>query len=127
MHNAADDRLQNGASRHQGTDETGNDATDPDQAGSGGDGADDGTTEEGHGGGAASSLPGAIAATAAMLRLAEGVVAAGRKVDLTGLEDRIGLVCARALDLPPDEGARLRPDLVALLRDLDALAVALRQ
>jgi hypothetical protein len=126
MHNAADDRLQNGASRHQGTDETGNDTTDSDRAGSGGDGADDGTTEAGDGGGVDSSLTEAIGATAAMLRLAEGIVAAGRQVDLAGLEDRIGLVCAQALDLPPDEGVRLRPGLVALLRDLDALAVALR-
>lgn len=68
----------------------------------------------------------AIAATAALLRLAEGLAAAGRPVDLAGLDDRIGLLCAQALDLAPADGARLRGDLAALLRDLDALGVALR-
>lgn len=76
--------------------------------------------------GGAAALDEAIAATAAMLRLAEGLAAAGRQVDLAGLDDRIGLVCALALDLPPAEGARVRPGLAALLHDLDALGAALR-
>jgi hypothetical protein len=104
MQNAANGSPQNGDASQEGIGATGGD-------------------ERGAGGGVAE----AIAATAAMLRLAEGMATAGRTVDLAGLEDRIGLVCARALDLPAEDGARVRVALVALLRDLDALGVALRR
>ena len=87
-----------------------------------------GAALDGYGGGAAvASLREAIVAAAAMLRLAEGIAAAGRPVDLAGLEDRLGRICAQALDLPPAEGAGVRAELVALLAALDALALALRR
>ncbi len=132
MHNAADGQPQNGVAPDRGN---------PDQGGVGQGVRDPGPDDrgcvragagalgigDGHGRGAAASLREAIAAAAAMLRLAEGIATAGRKVDLAGLDDRLGRICAQALDLPPAEGARLRAELVALLGDLDALAAALRQ
>lgn len=122
MHNAADRRPQNGAAQH------------PD-----GPGADAGHTapglpdvgeaagDDGHGGFVAGSLPGAIEAAGAMIRLAEGIAAAGRPIDLQGLDDTVGRICAQALDLPPAAGARLRPGLARLVAELDRLSVALRR
>lgn len=59
------------------------------------------------------------------LGVARGLVEAGRAVDLVGLEERVGLVCAKALDLPPAEGRAMRGDLVALLARVEALSIAL--
>jgi hypothetical protein len=50
---------------------------------------------------------------------------AGRAIDLTGLDDRVGLLCAKSLDLPPDEGRRVRPRLIALSSAVDALSRAM--
>jgi hypothetical protein len=58
------------------------------------------------------------------LGLARGLVEAGRSVDLTGLQDQVGLLCAKALDLPPAEGRAMRGDLIALLARVDALTAA---
>ena len=60
------------------------------------------------------------------LSVARGLVEAGRHVDLAGLEDQIGLLCAKALDLPPAEGRAVRDDLIALLARVEALSGALR-
>jgi hypothetical protein len=46
-------------------------------------------------------------------------------IDLNGLEDQVGLLCAKALDLQPDDGRAMRNDLVAVLARVDALGVAL--
>lgn len=59
------------------------------------------------------------------LGVARGLVEAGRHVDLAGLEDQVGLLCAKALDLPPEDGRAVRADLFALLARVDALSVAL--
>jgi hypothetical protein len=59
------------------------------------------------------------------LRIARAFLESGRSVDLTGLNGHIGLVCAQALDLPPDQGRTLRPQLVQLLEETDRLARAL--
>jgi hypothetical protein len=56
------------------------------------------------------------------LRLAGVLVAARRPVDLVGLEDTVGRLCAACLDLPPDLGRAQRLRLLALLAELDALA-----
>lgn len=61
------------------------------------------------------------------LSVARGLVEAGRAVDLAGLEDQVGLVCAKALDLQPAEGRLIRGVLVALLARAEALSVALRR
>ena len=61
----------------------------------------------------------------ATLRLARGLLEAGRQVDVAGLDRMVGLLCARALDLPPDHGRKIRPRLIELLTELDALGAAL--
>jgi hypothetical protein len=57
--------------------------------------------------------------------VARGLVEAGRYVDLAGLEDQIGLLCAKALDLPPAEGRAIRDDLIGMLARVEALSTAL--
>lgn len=59
------------------------------------------------------------------LSVARGLVEAGRSVDLAGLEDQIGLLCAKALDLQPAEGRIMRTELIAVLARVEALSVAL--
>ena len=61
----------------------------------------------------------------ATLRIAHAFKASGRSVDLTGLDRQIGLVCAKALDLPPEQGRTLRPQLIQLLKQTDLLASTL--
>jgi hypothetical protein len=63
----------------------------------------------------------AAEAVANMLRLARGMVQSGRRVELEGLDQMVGRLCARCLDLPPEEGRALRPHLAALLVEIDAL------
>ena len=55
------------------------------------------------------------------VRIAAALVAAGRKVDLDGIDDLIGRLCARALDLPPAQGTLLTDDLRKLLTEADTL------
>ncbi len=62
-----------------------------------------------------------------MLRMTRALIAGGRRVDIAGLERQVGLLCARSLDLPPDDGRELRPMLIGLLTDLDALYTTLVQ
>ena len=57
--------------------------------------------------------------------VAGALVEAGRIVDLSGLESQVGLLCAKTLDLPPEEGRRARPWLVALSGDVETLSRAL--
>ncbi len=71
------------------------------------------------------SLDAAIATLEGMLRVALALVAAERPIDLAGLDQRVGRVCAQALDLPPAEGRALRPRLAALLAGIEALAALL--
>ena len=59
------------------------------------------------------------------LGVARGLVEAGRCVDLAGLEDQVGLLCAKALDLLPAEGRVMRAELIAVLTRVGALSVAL--
>ena len=49
----------------------------------------------------------------------------GRAIDLTGLDHQVGLLCAKSLDLPPDEGRRVRPRLMVLSGAMEALSRAL--
>ena len=57
----------------------------------------------------------------ALLQLARGMTDAGRRVDLGGLEALVGRLCARSLDLMPEEGRRMALLLAGLLAELDAL------
>ncbi|HTN12128.1 MAG TPA: hypothetical protein VL154_14260 [Acetobacteraceae bacterium] len=67
-------------------------------------------------------LAGQVAGT---LRLAGALAQGGRRLDLAGLDQMVGRLCAQALDLPPAQGRRVRPRLIALLGELDALRVRL--
>ena len=62
-----------------------------------------------------------------LLGMARGLVDAGRMVDLTGLEDQVGLLCAKTLDLPQEDGRAMLGDLVALRAQLDGLEAAMAQ
>jgi hypothetical protein len=58
---------------------------------------------------------------ATTLCIARSLANAEREVDLVGLHEAAGLLCARALDLRPEHGRRLIPRLRSVLEDLDAL------
>ena len=60
------------------------------------------------------------------LRLARALAGQGRPVELDGMQDSVGLLCAKALDLEPDEGRTLRVALVALRDEIDQLSTTLR-
>ena len=60
------------------------------------------------------------------VNLAAGLMAGGRRVDVAGLDRSVGLLCAKALDLPPLEGRIACGLLFSLLVRIDALSVALR-
>lgn len=64
-------------------------------------------------------------ATAA--RLTGAFAQSGRRIDLTGLDDRVGLLCAKALDLPPEIGRDARVELILLRTELEVLARSLDQ
>jgi hypothetical protein len=61
----------------------------------------------------------------ATLRTAEALVRAHRRVDLQGLDQLAGRLCAASLDLPPEQGRMVRPTLVALLSRVDDLEAAM--
>ena len=61
------------------------------------------------------------------LRLARAMAETGRPLDLSGLEEPVGLLCAKALDLPPEQGRALRPTLLSLLAEAEALQGTLAQ
>ena len=75
----------------------------------------------------------AVAAVAALadnltglIGIARALAMSNRAVDLSGLNASAGLLCAKALDLPPDLGRLLRPKLALLRNDLDALSAVVR-
>ncbi len=57
-----------------------------------------------------------------MLNVATVLIRQQRPVELTGFEERIGRLCAAVLDLPPQDGRRLRARLIALDQLLAALS-----
>ena len=59
------------------------------------------------------------------LRMARALARSRRSIDLAGLEQEIGRLCAAALDLPLAEGRAMRPKLALLLAELDALSASL--
>lgn len=62
----------------------------------------------------------------ATVDMAAGLTLGGRRVDVAGLDSAVGLLCAKALDLPPAEGHAACAGLFALLTQIDALSSALR-
>lgn len=69
-------------------------------------------------------LPASIESLRGVLAMARALVQGGRHVDLAGLEEETAQLCA-ALESAPDQARPLRPALVALLAELDALAVTM--
>lgn len=61
-----------------------------------------------------------------VVAIARALAGSGRRVDLSGLDGTVGLLCAKTLDLPPDQGRLARPQLAAILTELDLLGAALR-
>lgn len=59
------------------------------------------------------------------LRTASALVAARREIELAGLDNSVGRLCAASLDLPREEGLAMRPLLAELLAELDGLAAAM--
>jgi len=64
-------------------------------------------------------------AVARVVMLARALASQGRVVDLAGLDQQVGLLCARALDLQPVQGRAVRPRLLGLQAELESLAGAL--
>ena len=54
--------------------------------------------------------------------MARALASCGRVVDLTGLDQQIGLLCAKSLDLEPDDGRGLRPNLIVLSVAMETLS-----
>ncbi len=59
------------------------------------------------------------------ISIARTLVRDGHQVDLAGFDRQVGLLCANALDLPPEQGRAVRPDMEELLHSVDALAACL--
>ena len=62
-----------------------------------------------------------------VVRMAGALHDAGRAVSLDGLGDMVGLLCARTLDLPPEQSRALRPRLTNLDRALADLAARIAE
>ncbi len=59
------------------------------------------------------------------ISIARTSVRDGHQVNLEGFDLQAGLLCAKALDLPPEQGRVVRPDMEELLQSVDALAACL--
>jgi hypothetical protein len=62
-----------------------------------------------------------------VVRMAGALHDSGRAVSLDGLGDMVGLLCARTLDLPPEQSRALRPCLADLDRALADLAARIAE
>jgi hypothetical protein len=60
------------------------------------------------------------------LRMARALAQSGRRIDVAGIAEPIGLLCAKSLDLPPEQGREMRGVLMALRQEVDLLAESLR-
>jgi hypothetical protein len=60
-----------------------------------------------------------------VLRITRTLAEARRAVDIAGFDGLVGRLCAQSLDLPPEDGRKLRPRLIALLDELSRLERAL--
>jgi hypothetical protein len=55
------------------------------------------------------------------LTISRRLVEDGRLIDLSGLDGQVGLLCAKALDLPPEVGRVARSAMIALMGEIDLL------
>ena len=61
------------------------------------------------------------------LAVGRALVVAGRTVDMSGIQDGIGLLCAKTLDLSPRQGKQMLPALLELTAQIDSMSRALRR
>jgi hypothetical protein len=61
------------------------------------------------------------------MSVARGLVRGGRTLDLAGIEDGVGLLCAQALDLPAEQGRNLAGLLRDVLAEVEGLTAAVRE
>lgn len=61
------------------------------------------------------------------MAVARALIRAGRTLDLAGLDDGVGLLCAQTLDLPPAQAVTVLPCLTLLAQELDLLQQSLRE
>ncbi len=61
------------------------------------------------------------------LGVARALAKSGRALDLTGIEDGVGVLCAQTLDLPAGGAREMLPALREVLAQVDMLSMALRR
>ncbi len=61
------------------------------------------------------------------LGVARALAERGRRLDLAGIEDGIGVLCAQTLDLPTPDARCMLPVLRAVLAQLECLSAALQR
>jgi hypothetical protein len=61
------------------------------------------------------------------LGVARALAEHGRTLDLAGIEDGIGVLCAQTLDLPNKDARCMLPVLREVLAQLDSLSATLQQ
>lgn len=59
-----------------------------------------------------------------LIRLGRVLAGAGRPVDLSGLDDRVGLLRARIMELDPEESAEIKEDVFQLATEIDCFCAA---
>jgi hypothetical protein len=65
--------------------------------------------------------------TTRMIAVAKALVLSQRHVDVQGLQNHIGLLCAKALDLPMSKTGFLKLELRRLVSELDSLNASMRE
>lgn len=65
--------------------------------------------------------------TARLVAVTQALVASQRHVDIGGLQNQVGLLCAKALDLPPSKTGFLKLELRRLASSLDLLNATMRE
>lgn len=63
---------------------------------------------------------------ASLVETARRLLATGTMVDLSALEGKVVNICNGVADMSRDDGQSLRPDMEALISNLDLLAVAIQ-
>ena len=61
------------------------------------------------------------------LAVGRALVVAGRTVDMSGIQDGIGVLCAKTLDLSQPQGRQMLPALYELTAQIDSLSQAMRR
>jgi hypothetical protein len=61
------------------------------------------------------------------LAVGRALVVGGRTVDMSGIQDGIGILCAKTLDLSHPQGRQMLPILYELTAQIDSLSAAMRR